>query len=176
MVGSPFRARGQPEDCRSGFERWRPASRSSPLLLTDSYPDSLSSGGKLSYILLTKHPLITVSKRFASAGGVPQEVGSPLGTPFWVDERLYIAIAGSLFQFTGDLSSGQQTSVPTIASISPAGVTAGSAGLTLTVTGNGLHTRRGSQMEWRQPPDLFHRLDPADGGDSDHRPRSNGAG
>lgn len=115
-------------------------------ILTDSYPDSLSSGGKLSYILLTKHPLITVSKRFASAGGVPQEVGSPLGTPFWVDERLYIAIAGSLFQFTGDLSSGQQTSVPTIASISPAGVTAGSAGLTLTVTGTGFTP--GAAVRW----------------------------
>jgi uncharacterized protein (TIGR03437 family) len=115
-------------------------------VLADSYPDSLSAGGKLSYILLTKLPLITESKRYAWAGGVPQEVGSTLGTPFWVDERLYIAIGGSLFQFTGDLSSGQSSPVPTIASISPAGVTAGSAGLTLTVTGTGFTP--GAAIRW----------------------------
>ena len=115
-------------------------------VLAYSYPDSLSAGGRVSYILLSKLPLIPESKRYVSAGGVPEEVGSTLGTPFWVDERLYIAIAGTLFQFTGDLSNDLPSPVPTITSISPSGVTAGSAGLTITVTGTGF--TRGAAVRW----------------------------
>ncbi|MEY3284711.1 MAG: hypothetical protein RIR86_2724 [Acidobacteriota bacterium] len=115
-------------------------------VLANSYPDSLSAGGRVSYILLAKLPLIPESKRYASAGGVAQEVGSTLGNPFWVDERLYVAIGGTLFQFTGNLSNDQPSPFPTIASISPSGVTAGSAGLTLTVTGTGF--TRGAVVRW----------------------------
>lgn len=114
-------------------------------LLGDSYPDSLSAAGRITFIV-TKSPQSTESRRYIPAGGKAIEVGSSLGRPFWVDERLYIAINGTLLLFSPDPGVSALSPAPTLADISPRSAIAGSAGLTISVTGTGFTT--GSSVRW----------------------------
>ncbi|NDD62653.1 MAG: hypothetical protein EBZ36_01530 [Acidobacteria bacterium] len=111
----------------------------------ESYPDSLSAGGRVTYVI-TRSVLSPDPRRYITVAGRPQEVGSTLGKPFWLGERLYIAIGGTLFLFNPDLTTSPPVPAPDLTTIIPSAVTAGSAGLNLTVEGSNFTT--GSVVRW----------------------------
>ena len=90
-----------------------------------SYPDSLSPTGSISFVLLNDSNDRDSKRYVPVTGKLPIEVGSRLGRPFWADEKLYIIIGRSLFEFV------PQATVPAITPVT-GGITRqrGSAGIT----------------------------------------------
>jgi len=66
-----------------------------------TYPDSVSPGGELSFILFDPQLSADQRKRYLPVSGQPPlNIGSSLGRTFWKDEKLFVILGRSLFQFS----------------------------------------------------------------------------